>query len=415
MGLYEETSMPMPEYAGLNPSSGSSGLLDMLGNWAKDPKNNQTLMAFGANLLSGRKANVGTALNAAMEARNGFDKNEQTKKVLGMQSEMQALQMQKLKQDMSAKVDPRSFLGKVDLDKFESASIPEFLESGDFSKLKLRSKVEVAPSGETFDPFVTPTGINMGAPIKVDTGNAVGFLNPGTLQPISSFWKAQSPDSLAANKLGWDNNSLARENQNMPVIQSGPNGEVFSIDRRKGVGAPVMTPSGQPLSKGEKPLTEYQGKSTGFGLRSIEADKIISGLGTDGVTEVGVKRSMENIPVAGGLAGAAANASISPKAQLRDQAERDFTNAVLRQESGAAINKDEFENARRQYFPRVGDSPEVIKQKAANRATAIQGFTISSGPGAKNFKPKTYVETRKLPDGRVIGMKADGTKEIVSE
>ena len=93
MGLYEETSMPMPEYAGLNPSSGSSGLLDMLGNWAKDPRNNQTLMAFGANLLSGRKANVGTALNAAMEARNGFDKNEQKKA-------FQSLQMKKMQSEV---------------------------------------------------------------------------------------------------------------------------------------------------------------------------------------------------------------------------------------------------------------------------------------------------------------------------
>jgi hypothetical protein len=47
--------------------------------------------------------------------------------------------------------------------------------------------------------------------------------------------------------------------------------------------------------------------------------------------------------------------------------------AVLRRESGAAISSGEYDNADKQYFPQIGDSKEVIKQKARNRELAIAG------------------------------------------
>jgi hypothetical protein len=50
-----------------------------------------------------------------------------------------------------------------------------------------------------------------------------------------------------------------------------------------------------------------------------------------------------------------------------EQAQRDFVNAVLRQESGAAIAESEFENAIKQYFPQPGDTAEVVRQKQINR------------------------------------------------
>ena len=68
------------------------------------------------------------------------------------------------------------------------------------------------------------------------------------------------------------------------------------------------------------------------------------------------------------------------------QAQRNFINATLRQESGATIQPSEFANAKKQYFPQVGDSPAVIKQKAENRARVINSFRIGAGTqGAKHF------------------------------
>jgi hypothetical protein len=70
--------------------------------------------------------------------------------------------------------------------------------------------------------------------------------------------------------------------------------------------------------------------------------------------------------------------------QAQKQAERNFVNAVLRKESGAVISDSEFKNAERQYFPRSGDSKEVLAQKAANRALVIESFRNLAGPAWEN-------------------------------
>lgn len=72
------------------------------------------------------------------------------------------------------------------------------------------------------------------------------------------------------------------------------------------------------------------------------------------------------------------NALSSPEFQQYTQAQRDFINAVLRRESGAAISKDEFANAEKQYFVQAGDSKEVIAQKRRNRRKTLDGIIKSS-------------------------------------
>lgn len=85
----------------------------------------------------------------------------------------------------------------------------------------------------------------------------------------------------------------------------------------------------------------------------------------------------------------------------QEQAERNFVNAVLRRESGAAISPSEFESAAKQYFPRGGDTADVLQQKSDNRALAIQGFKAEAGPawGKYTAKPSTTA----LPRGKSPG------------
>jgi hypothetical protein len=132
-----------------------------------------------------------------------------------------------------------------------------------------------------------------------------------------------------------------------------------------------------------KPLTEFQGKSAAFGDRAMAADVIIGKLdGKYRPSTINVKNSLENVPLFGGLLGTAANSLMDGTAQEAEQAQRDFINATLRQESGAAIGASEFDNARKQYFPQPGDNAGVIKQKAANRKLVIAGFKRSAGKNA---------------------------------
>lgn len=65
--------------------------------------------------------------------------------------------------------------------------------------------------------------------------------------------------------------------------------------------------------------------------------------------------------------------------QQYEQAKRDFVNAVLRRESGAAISASEFDSAEKQYFPQPGDSQAVIDQKRKNRDLALNSLIAQSG------------------------------------
>lgn len=71
--------------------------------------------------------------------------------------------------------------------------------------------------------------------------------------------------------------------------------------------------------------------------------------------------------------------------QIFDDARRDFVNAVLRRESGAAIAPSEFESAERQYFPVFGDSQAAIEEKRKRRKVATDLLIAASGADGKNF------------------------------
>ncbi|MFM0130025.1 hypothetical protein [Paraburkholderia sediminicola] len=134
-----------------------------------------------------------------------------------------------------------------------------------------------------------------------------------------------------------------------------------------------------------KPPTEFQSKSATFGARAADADKTLTALENSdaySVTGQATRQALANIPGVGGIAGGIANAMTGPEGQRADQAQRNFVNAVLRQESGATITPAEFDNAMKQYFAQPGDSREVIAQKQRNRQLAIQGFNNSAGKAA---------------------------------
>lgn len=176
------------------------------------------------------------------------------------------------------------------------------------------------------------------------------------------------------------------------------------INKRTGA---TVTPTG--LEGKPVKLTEGQGKAFMFGSRAVEADQIISDLGTDySPMGVAAKNAAGQVWGIGGALEMGANALLSDKSQQAEQAQRDFINAVLRQESGAVIADSEFNNARKQYFPQPGDSAAVLAQKAANRKRVIDGFRTTAGPVADQIKPSPRdkgasgswdkVETDELPD-----------------
>lgn len=141
--------------------------------------------------------------------------------------------------------------------------------------------------------------------------------------------------------------------------------------------------TGKPLAATarERPITEFQGKNALYGSRSLDAHKTLLDL-EEKINTAGLatKQALGAMPVVGGPLGVLGNAMLSKNQQRVEQAQRNFVNAVLRQESGAVISEQEFENAKKQYFPQPGDKPEVIAQKRKNRELAIAGFKKIAGP-----------------------------------
>ena len=136
-----------------------------------------------------------------------------------------------------------------------------------------------------------------------------------------------------------------------------------------------------------KPLTEFQGKATGYAARMLQANDILLSIGKNGKIQPGeIKRTLLGIPLVGGFLGRQANFTQSEAQQQIEQAQLNFVNAILRQESGASIQSPEFESATRQYFPQPGDGDLVLKQKAQNRAVAIKALEIEAGPGLQRMQ-----------------------------
>ena len=150
------------------------------------------------------------------------------------------------------------------------------------------------------------------------------------------------------------------------MIQGGANkGMTFTSDGKGGV---TMTQGGATIAK---PKTEGQANATGFWQRVKIANDNLEGLEGQG-TKFGANL-LSALPFGVG------NMAQTPEFQLYSQSQEDWINAVLRDESGAAIGPDEFVSAKTQYFPQVGDGPEVIAQKRANRKTKELGLWTKSG------------------------------------
>ena len=135
-----------------------------------------------------------------------------------------------------------------------------------------------------------------------------------------------------------------------------------------------------------KPSTEGERISAGYASRMSNSEKIIEDLtrqnkpgetrepitGTPGIVE----SMVATVPLVGKLG---SNVARSPERQKYRQAQEDWVRAKLRKESGAVIADEEMDREIRVYFPQLGDSGAVIKQKKDSRKIAEDAMKVSAG------------------------------------
>lgn len=239
----------------------------------------------------------------------------------------------------------------------------ENVEAGKRMEMMAPKRQEVNDGKTTLfvdvNPYTNPQGP---APIKMQT-------TPGQDQSNATAIRGQNLVDARAK----DANGIAQSAARTQIVE-GPDGFML-VDKGTGLARPAATLNGAQVQGKDPGLNDTQAKALLFGSRMQQADKILTEMAAQGTVRPSVMKGVvESVPLVGGALGAGANAASSPQQQKVEQAQRDFVNAVLRRESGAVISPTEFDSAKKQYFPAVGDSPEVIQQKAANRQLATRGL-----------------------------------------
>lgn len=245
-------------------------------------------------------------------------------------------------------------------------------------------------------------------------------------------------DKFQAESLALQRRAAARADADKPIFKevtdANGNTQIIRIMPQAGTASTVNTgiaptAPANPFAYGKQ--NEGQSKDSGYANRLFDAEQTLR---DPKVIEAGksmTQTGLNSIPVVG-------QAATSPEYQKYDQAARNFINAVLRRESGAAISQSEFDNAYKQYIPRPFDSPERLAEKQKNRQATLasiaggggqtyrppytfgpNGEMVPTGAGKQGAAPQrapikvaTPDDARKLPSGTPIIL-PDGTPGVV--
>lgn len=123
-----------------------------------------------------------------------------------------------------------------------------------------------------------------------------------------------------------------------------------------------------------KPLTEGQSKDTVYATRAEGALPLIDQFGAALTNPL--ERAVEGDPT--GLA----RGLQSPEFQQAQQAGKEFLQAILRKDTGAAITPQETAEYGSVYLPVPGDSPAVLEQKRVSRSRALEAIKAGLPPAA---------------------------------
>lgn len=158
---------------------------------------------------------------------------------------------------------------------------------------------------------------------------------------------------------------------NSPAIQGAIRGDINTniMNQAENIAAQNVMDS---IENRGKPPTSSQYMVAGYASRMAQSEEIfdeLEGYVKNLSTAKLIKYQVESYP----------NWRKPEEYQRLEQAQRNFVNATLRRESGAAISPEEFKSAEKQYFPMPGDTDAVLSQKKRNRDLVIDNFAREAG------------------------------------
>jgi hypothetical protein len=122
-----------------------------------------------------------------------------------------------------------------------------------------------------------------------------------------------------------------------------------------------------------KPMTEAQSKDATYATR---AEGALATLDQYAGALTGLKDTIAGgVPVVG-------NYGTSNEFQKASQAGKEFLQAILRKDTGAAITEDEMTQYGKTYLPEPGDGADVLAQKMQSRRRALEALKAGMSPQA---------------------------------
>jgi hypothetical protein len=222
-----------------------------------------------------------------------------------------------------------------------------------------------AKTGEVAPAYVGNLKPTWGVVSKDENGEVYGWIDPTRRNDASKGITPYQPDATDESKgtvTGPDGKPIA--------IPPGVNRKTFVNE---------VSRANAKAAAGEK--TEVQAKAEIFANKMESSEAILSKLQDQGQSYLGrISEGSDYIPGSATVG----RTFQSDNYQKYQQARSNFITALLRQESGAAINKSEFERYDREYMPQPGDGKEVLKQKQEARRVAIEAMRKGAGPGYKS-------------------------------
>lgn len=149
-------------------------------------------------------------------------------------------------------------------------------------------------------------------------------------------------------------------------------------------GTTVSVPPGQDPKKFREHVTMAQADAAAGKLTEVQSNALSFGQRMEHATQTLNKTENAGTGFIDKATGAVpfnlGNYVRTPEYQQYSQAKSQFITALLRKESGAAINSAEYERYDREFFPQPGDPANVVKQKRDARTVAIDAMKKAAGP-----------------------------------
>jgi len=166
----------------------------------------------------------------------------------------------------------------------------------------------------------------------------------------------------------------------------GPNGVPTWVREAQAVGQPAAQ-AARAVTGLERQALAYYNRAQDAGITAGALENQVTGAGIVGQAQLQW----------------APNLLKTPDQRRYRQAQRAFTEARLRKESGAAIPPHEYENDAQTYFAQPGDDQATIAQKRAKREVVLDGLAFSSGRAYEEYFGSPYQRTVAAPPRGTAG------------